>query len=314
TAIVGGLCLNNENNDFDELGPVEQSRKEEAATGTVKLVYDVTDDIMTYASYSRGFKAGGFNLDREQAIVRTPTGPNFTADPNTEFRGEYVDSFELGTKTNLFDRSLLLNATVFHQTFEDFQLNTFVGTAFIVETLPEVITKGADVDFIYATPIEGLSLQGGVTYAETQVSEFTAADLIVPSRFNSLRRLPGSRLSFAPLWSVSGAGTFEQPFGNGLMLRANLTAKYLSGYNTGSDLHPSKFQQRYTLVNARLGIGTEDERITVEAFAQNLTNAEYLQVGFNGPFQVDENNDAVSIYNAFLGQPRTLGVTLRLKY
>jgi len=37
-------------------------------------------------------------------------------------------------------------------------------------------------------------------------------------------------------------------------------------------------------------------------------------VGFNGPFQVDENNDAVSTYNAFLGQPRTYGLTLRVRY
>ena len=46
-----------------------------------------------YGSFARGFKAGGFNLDREQAIIVTPTGPNFTADPDTEFRGEYVDAF-----------------------------------------------------------------------------------------------------------------------------------------------------------------------------------------------------------------------------
>lgn len=38
---------------------------------------------MTYPSYSRGYKAGGFKLDREQLIQVTPTGPNFTADPDT---------------------------------------------------------------------------------------------------------------------------------------------------------------------------------------------------------------------------------------
>ena len=41
---------------------------------------------------------------------------------------------------------------------------------------------------------------------------------------------------------------------------------------------------------------------------------DYLQVGFNGPFQVDENNDAISVYDAFLGAPRTYGVTLRMRY
>ncbi|QTC89690.1 TonB-dependent receptor [Brevundimonas goettingensis] len=313
-SIVGTLCLNNENNDFDALGANKQTRSEDAVTGTLKLKYDLTDNAMVYGSYSRGFKAGGFNLDREQAVVITATGPNFTADPNTAFRGEYVDSFELGTKLRLFDGSLLFNAAAFHQTFEDFQLNTFVGTAFIVETLPEVISKGVDADFNWATPVNGLTFQGGVTYAETTISEFTAADLLVASRFNSLRRLPGAQLSFAPKVSISLAGNYETPIGAGLMFKTNVTAKYLSEYNTGSDLHPSKLQDAYTLVNARIGIGSESGRWILEAWAQNLTDQDYLQVGFNGPFQVDENNDSISVYDAFLGAPRTYGLTLRLTY
>ncbi|CAN5337818.1 TonB-dependent receptor [soil metagenome] len=313
TTIVGGLCLNSQNNDFDALGAFKQTRSEDGVTGTLKLKYDFTDDAMGYVSYSRGFKAGGFNLDREQAVIIQPSGlPDFTADGNTAFRGEYVDSFEAGAKLRLLEGALLFNAAAFHQTFTDFQLNTFVGTAFIVETLPEVISKGVDADFIYATPIDGLTLQGGVTVAETTISDFVASDLLVPSRFNSLRRLPGAQLSFAPKYSATLSGTYEHDLGASLLFRANLAAKYTSGYNTGSDLHPSKRQQPLTLVNARVGVGSDSGRWMLEAWAQNLTDEEYLQVGFNGPFQVDENNDAISVYNAFLGAPRTYGLTLRL--
>lgn len=314
TAIVGGLCLNGQNNDFDDLGLVTQSRTEEEVSGTAKVAYRWNPDIMTYASYSRGYKAGGFNLDREQRIVVTPTGPNFTADPDTSFEGEFVDSWELGAKTSWFGGSLLLNAAAFHQTFTDFQLNTFVGTAFIVETLPEVISRGVDADFIWLPPLEGLTFQGGVTYAETEIQPFTAQDLVQPSRINSLRRLPGARLSFAPLWSASVAGSYEREIGAGLMLRANLSAKYTSSYNTGSDLHPSKLQDELVLVNGRIGVGPTDESWTVELWSNNLFDEDYLQVGFNGPFQVDENNDAISVYDAFLGAPRTYGMALRLRY
>jgi outer membrane receptor protein involved in Fe transport len=314
TTIVGGLCLNAQNNDFDDLGVVRQSRTEEEVSGTAKLSYRWSPDIMTYASYSRGYKAGGFNLDREQRIVVTPAGPNFTADPDTAFRGEFVDSWEIGAKTSWFDNSLLLNAAAFHQTFTDFQLNTFVGTAFIVETLPEVISRGVDLDFIYLPPVDGLTFQGGITYAETEVQPFTAEDLLVPSRFTSLGRLPGAQLSFAPLWSASLAASYERPLTGDLKLRTNVSAKYTSRYNTGSDLHPSKVQDAMTLVNARVGVGPEDERWAVELWANNLFDKDYLQVGFNGPFQVDEANDAVSVYNAFLGAPRTYGVTLRYRY
>jgi outer membrane receptor protein involved in Fe transport len=312
--IVGGLCLNSQNDDFDALGSFTQNRSEDGVTGTAKLKYDFTEGTMGYVSYSRGFKAGGFNLDREQAIFITATGPNFTADPNTAFRGEYVDSYEAGLKLRLLDGAMSLNGALFHQTYEDFQLNTFVGTAFIVETLPEVVSKGFDLDLMWFPPIEGLSFQGGLTKAETTISAFTASDLLVPSRFNSLRRLPGAQLSFAPEWSASLAATFERSIGNGLKFRSNISAKYMGDYNTGSDLHPAKFQEAYTLVNARIGFGAEDDRWSIEAWAQNLTDQDYLQVGFNGPYQVDENNDAISVYNAFLGAPRTYGVTLRSRF
>jgi iron complex outermembrane receptor protein len=315
TTVVGGLCLNSQNDDFDELGVVTQAREEKEWSGTAKLAYRFNPDLMAYVSYSRGFKAGGFNLDREQRILLGAGGlPNFTADPDTSFRGEFVDSWEVGAKSTLFDGSVLLNLAAFHQTFEDFQLNTFVGTAFIVETLPEVISRGVDADFIWSTPIDGFDLQGGVTYAETEIQPFTASDLLVASRFNSLRRLPGARLSFAPLWSASLAGTYERDLGGDLKLRSNVSAKYTSSYNTGSDLHPSKLQDELVLVNARVGVGAADETWTVELWANNLFDEDYVQVGFNGPYQVDENNDAVSVYNAFLGAPRTVGATLRLRY
>ncbi|WP_334163115.1 TonB-dependent receptor [Phenylobacterium sp.] len=314
TTIVGGLCLNAQNNDFDDLGVITQSRTEEEVSGTAKIAYRWNPDIMTYASYSRGYKAGGFNLDREQLIVVTPTGPNFTADADTSFKGEFVDSYEIGAKTSWFGNSLLLNTAVFYQQFTDFQLNTFVGTAFVVETIPEVVSRGVDLDFIYVPPIDGLTLQGGVTYAETEIQPFTAADLINPTRFNSLRRLPGAQLSFAPRYSASLAGTYERDVFGDLKLRSNVSAKYTSRYNTGSDLHPSKEQDEMVLVNARVGLGSADERWTVELWANNLFDKDYLQVGFNGPYQVDENNDAVSVYDTFLGAPRTVGATLRLKY
>jgi outer membrane receptor protein involved in Fe transport len=312
--IVGGLCLNQLNADFDRLGPTQQARTEEAVTGTAKLKYNVTPDTMVYGSYARGFKSGGFNLDREGIVIVTPTGPNFAADRDTSFRGEYVDAFEIGSKNSLFNGDVTLNLAAFHQTFEDFQLNTFAGTAFVVETLPEVVSKGVDADFLWYTPLEQLTIQGGVTYAATKISNFTAADLVNPARFSSIRRLPGQTLSFAPEWSASLAATWEQPVAENMMFRANLSAKYMSDYNTGSDLHPSKRQGDTTIVNGRIGLGDAKNVWNVELWANNLFDEDYLQVGFNGPFQVDENNDSISVYNAFLGAPRTVGATLRTSY
>ena len=337
-SIVGGLCLNSENNDFDGLGTFTQNSGEEEVTGTVKLSYKVTEDIMTYASAARGYKSGGFNLDRTSRARITPNGSPLPFNPGvncavatgcldfqvlstTGFAPEFADSYELGVKTKWFDNSLLLNATVFYQDYTDFQLNTFIGTAFVVESIPEVISKGVDADFVWFTPVDGLSLQGGVTYAETQFGSFTAADLTDPTRFNSVFRLPGSQVSFAPRWSSSVSGTYERELTESLVLRTNISAKFSSRYNTGSDLHPVKDQDAFTLVNARIGIGSSDERWSLELWSNNLFDQDYLQVAFNGPFQVDTSNpynataDAnISTYDTFLGAPRTVGLTLRGKF
>ena len=337
-SIVGGLCLNAENNDFDALGAFKQTKSEEETTGTIKLSYKVTDDIMTYASAARGYKSGGFNLDRTSRARITPFGSPLPFNPgancavasgcldyavltDTSFAAEFADSYEVGIKTKWFNNSLLLNATVFYQDYTDFQLNTFIGTAFVVESIPEVISKGVDADFVWFTPVSGLALQGGVTYAETQFGEFTAADLTDPSRFNAVFRLPGSQVSFAPRWSSSVSATYERDLNDSLVFRGNISAKYTSRYNTGSDLHPVKDQDAFTLVNARIGVGSVDERWTVELYSNNLFDQDYLQVAFNGPFQVDTSNpynptaDAnVSTYDTFLGAPRTVGLTLRGKF
>jgi iron complex outermembrane receptor protein len=337
TTIVGGLCLNAQNNDFDALGVYTQERSEEELTGTIKLAWDISDDIMLYGSYARGYKSGGFNLDRVNIACpfggRTTTTlaglpctnntlpVDFQPNPDTSFDGEKADSYELGIKTKWFSNSLLLNATLFYQEYTDFQLNTFVGTAFIVESIPELTSTGVDADFLWFTPVDGLSLQGGVTYAKTEFGDFDALDLTDPSKFNGLFRLPGETAPFAPEWSASLATTYEKDIGDTLTFKGNVSMKYTSDYNTGSDLHPVKEQEAFTLVNARVGIGSQDGLWTVELFANNLFDKDYIQVAFNGPFQVDTtnpysqaNDDNISTYDAFLGAPRVVGVTLRSKF
>jgi outer membrane receptor protein involved in Fe transport len=219
---------------------------------------------------------------------------------DTSFGGEFVDSFELGTKSSLFDRSVLFNASLFHQTFTDFQLNAFTGVSFIVTSVPEVVSRGLDTDFVWFTPVDGLNVQGGVTYAETQYGSFT-----VPA--GASPRLPNTRVSFAPLYSGSLSASYERSIGSGLEARASLSAKYTSSYNTGSDLNPLKVQPGLTVLNGRIAVGSEDNRWTAELWAQNLTDENYYQVVFDAPLQT-------GALNAFMGAPRTYGATIRVKY
>jgi outer membrane receptor protein involved in Fe transport len=304
-----------------------QEREDKEWTGTAKLAYRFNPGVMTYASAARGYKGGGFNLDRTQSSNGLPTGSNGVVPiTDTSFPAEYVDSYELGAKTTWLAGTLLLNATLFHQTYENFQLNTFLGTSFVVESIPEVVSKGVDADMVWFTPVDGLMVQAGLTYADTTISQFSRTDL--PSkpdaaRFAPLVLLPGNTLGFAPEFSLTGSLNYEREIGGNLRGVFNLSGKYVTEYNTGSDLSPFKVQDSFGLLNGRVGIGSADERWTLELWGQNLTDAEYYQVVFNGPLQgsfvptlrtvYEQQADTVT-YDAFLGQPRTYGLTLRVKY
>ncbi|MFP7721208.1 TonB-dependent receptor [Lysobacter sp. A3-1-A15] len=293
-----------------------QERDEKEWSGTVKAAYRWNDTWMTYASAARGYKAGGFNLDRVQSNTGLSSGTaGIVPVADTSFPGEFVNSFELGAKTTWAGGNLLVNATLFHQTYEDFQLNSFLGTSFVVRSIPEVVSQGVDAEVMWSTGFDGLSFQGGVTYADTRYGdEIPGADFVAPA--GALYKLPGSRVSFAPLWSTSGALTYEWRFGNDLVGRFNLGAKYMSEFNTGSDLDVEKVQEAYTVVNARLGFGARDRSWMVELWGQNITDEEYFQVGFDAPLQnvSPVPGHPFNSYNAFPGAPATYGVTLRVAY
>ena len=295
---------------------VDQERDEKEWSGTVKAAYRWNENVMTYLSAARGYKGGGFNLDRVQSSNGLSSGGSSGIIPvnDTSFGGEFVDSFELGTKTTWADGNLLLNATLFHQTYDDFQLNSFLGTSFVVRSIPEVTSQGIDTEILWQ-PTRGLMLQGGLMYADTFYGDsIPGADFVGPD--GALFKLPGSKTSFAPEWSGTASATYEWDFGADLMGRFNIGAKYMSDFNTGSDLDVEKEQDAYTVVNARFGIGSQDRRWQLEFWGLNIFDEEYVQVGFDGPLQTASATpgDPRNTYNAFLGAPRTYGVTLRVKY
>lgn len=284
----------------------DQHMTEKEWSGTLKAAYRWNESLMTYVSAARGYKGGGFNLDRVQSIDGLSSGAaGITPVDDTSFPGEFVDSYELGAKTTWMDGNLLLNGTLFYQEFTDFQLNSFLGTSYVVRSLPEVVSQGAEVEILWQTGMEGLSLQGGVTYADTRYGEQMPYADLMPG--GALQNLPGNYISFAPLWSASASATYQWDFSGNLLGRFNIGTKYMSEHNTGSDLDPEKIQEGFALVNARLGIGAKDKRWMVELWGQNLTDETYKQVGFDAPLQP-------GAWNAFLGAPRTYGVTLRVQY
>jgi iron complex outermembrane recepter protein len=276
----------------------DQSLTENNVSGTIKLSYRFNDEVMTYLSFADGYKAGGYNLGR----VTNPAAANPLAPVlDTSFPEETVDSYELGIKSTLFDRSLRLDVAVFDQRYKDFQLNTYTGILFVVSTLPRVDSKGVEINTAWATPVAGLSLNTGVTYAFTNIDEFgSALSLFDADRLNN-------RISFAPLWSGAASATYQVPLTAAVALRATLSEKYNSSYNTGSNLDPRKLQGAYGLLNGRFGLVAPDDKWAVEIWGANLADKYYYQVAFDAPYQYNQ-------IDAFLGAPRTYGVTARMKF
>ncbi|RJF93592.1 TonB-dependent receptor [Sphingomonas cavernae] len=133
------LNLSCQGNSTAELNGVSinDRRSEDEFTGTAVLSWKPTDDLLLYGSYSRGYKAGGFNLDR--SALKAPSvsfaslGGAQALVSGLQFDPEIVDAFEIGAKyaTGPFS----LNVAAFRQEFKNFQLNTFDGTVFIVQNV-----------------------------------------------------------------------------------------------------------------------------------------------------------------------------------
>ena len=312
------VCLPFESPAFNDFND-HQSESTSNTSGTVKAAYRWTPELFTYLSYAKGFKAGGFNLDR----VGCPNDSNcpvsanglvttINARTNTFFKPEYSDSIEAGVKNTLFDRKLLLNASLFYEKFSNFQYNTFNGLVFVVDSLPAVYSKGLDTDFLWR-PTRELNVQGGVTIASTRFSHTDGGSTSGVLATSGYLGAPGSRLPLAPQYSAALEATYTYPLPRDYMVRVNFGTKFNSKYNTDSDEDPRKVQGSYFVSDGRIVFGPQSGQYDVELWAENLFNTDYEQVAFDVPFQNAPNN-ATGLIDAFLGAPRTFGVTLRAKY
>ncbi|WP_440957416.1 TonB-dependent receptor [Oceanicaulis sp. LC35] len=291
---AGNICLPYARTALDANG-YDRERTDEQVSGTIRLTYDFSDDFMGYVGYSRGFKAGGFNLDRAFGGPLDPV-TGYT-DVDSGFAPEIIDAYEVGFKSQLFGNVLQLNANAFYQEVEDFQLNTFTGISFVVNSIESVTSYGLEVDFAYATPIDGLDISGGYAYVNAEYGDETSI----------AANLRGKQISLSPENFLTAQVIYERPLWGNVWGLASLDARYVSDYNTGSDLDPEKQQDAFTLLNARVGLNHADGAWSIEAWGRNLTDEAYAQVAFD---QFAQSGG----FGAFMGAPRTWGVTLRTEW
>ncbi|MBN2971454.1 TonB-dependent receptor [Roseomonas aeriglobus] len=349
--IVGLSCQGNSTSELNGVS-INSQRNEDEFTGTAVLSWKPTDALLVYGSYSRGYKAGGFNLDR--SALKNPVasfaslGGAQALTGNLQFDPEKVNAFEIGAK---YARGpVTITAAAFRQEFENFQLNTFNGTVFLVATVNSCKTglNGGDRDLsattgscaaddvTYGVRSQGVELEAalqpardinftlGITYTDTRYRN----DLVGSARGlpldPALRVLPGKQLSNAPEWVATSSFAWTPRLGNsGLSGLFYIDGRLSDDYNTGSDLFPQKAQDSFFVANARVGIRGPSERWALEFWGQNIFDKDYAQVAFNSPFQAGTTSAPFvdpqypggrQIFSQYLAEPRTYGITGRVRF
>ncbi|KQU48244.1 TonB-dependent receptor [Sphingomonas sp. Leaf339] len=348
-AIVTLSCTGNSSSTLNAL-KLNDGFKDGEFTGTGVVSWKPTPRLLTYASYAKGYKAGGYNLDRSDlGGLNGVFAPRSNADaPGLRFDAEKVNAYEIGAKYNIRG-AFSLNVAAFRQEFKDFQLNTFNGSVFVVQNIQScknnlagadtdslanngtcagnadkagVISQGVELEATM-NPARHVTFTAGYTYADTHFRKNLVGSSEGEALDPALFLLPGSQLSNAPKNVVTTSFAWTPDIGsNGMSALFYVDSRLTSDYNTGSDLAPEKKQDGFALVNARIGIRGRDQLWALEFWAQNLLNEDYIQVAFNTPFQGAGSiantqrfgTTANALYSSFLAEPRTYGVTLRSRF
>ncbi len=291
-------------------GSYADDREENEWSGTASLAYKPTDDLMIYGGFSRGYKAGGYNLDRSGYNTLNPTSTSRPPSDDPAFEPEFTDAYELGWKWTLLGGGLLLNGNFFYEQVSDYQLNAFSGFNFLTQNVSEVVSKGFELD-LSARVSDALSFQAGALYLDAYYdSEEYFGDPTVPvtSRDAAYIVAKGDPLVGAAEWTFTGAVTYRQPVSEEHEFLFFVDGRWQSEVRTQTiSRNPVTDQDGFGIVNARVGVGRIDKAWKVEAYVRNVFDQYYHLAGFSVPEQT-------GVYAAYPGEPRTWGVSLRSEF
>ncbi len=295
--LTAGLRYSADEKDFHYVSEAEggaipifafdQSKTFRSVSGRLGVQYKLTDDANIYASYNRGYKSGGFFSG--QTTEPSDLGP---------YQDEKVNAYEVGAKSEFFDKRLRANVSAFYYDYKDLQVYTVIQRgALSVQYFTNASAAkiyGADAE-IQATPAEGLDLSLGVSLLSAEYKDFVS----VGTDYS------GNTLPSAPKTSVNGAAHYEHPLPIGAFVgQVDFTYRtkvYFDTANTERLSDPVR-----TFVNAQFGWRLEDGKYEMGVWGKNI---------------FDETNivDITPIpglgFDVFsVGAPRTYGVYLRAKY
>ncbi len=265
---------------------VTDSQSFSETTWRVAVDHRFSEDVMGYISADRGFKSGGYNL-----IVVGGTD---------SFLPETLDAYQIGLKSEWLDNRLRVNAAAFWYDYKDIQIEVPVTGGTTTDNGPAARIKGLEVE-VTARPVESLNLTAGLTYLDSEYTDFENAVAIGPEGQPGTVDATGNQLVSAPELSGNFSVSWNIDLASGSLVPA-LNLNFNDGYFFYADNRLT--QPSYWLANASLTWFSEDDRFSVQAWGRNLNDETYYEGRSEQGGLGDAQRQAA---------PRTYGVTFRYK-
>ena len=251
------------------------------------IEYHWQEDLMFYASVSRGFRSGIFN-----GRALGPEVPP-AADPET------IWAYEGGVKSEWFDNRLRANLAGFFYDYNDLQGLTLEAGAVILGNIAAVELWGFEAEFV-ARPVDNLELQLGIGHTAQDITE------VAPGAVISIT--PDTRIPGSPEWSVLASGQYTVPVGDWGNLTFRADYSYKSSYEFLLPNTPLEGEDGYDLLNLGVSFTPPSERWSLRFFVDNVTDERYRAMAED--VSLFGFNTVVGAYS----DPREWGLTLRLHY
>jgi iron complex outermembrane recepter protein len=225
---------------------------------------------MTYATWSRGFKSGGFSQRVFPPIipgVTTPITDPVAAIPS--FAPEKVDVYEAGVKFQTPDRRLTFNAAAFDTEYKDMQVQVFTSVAPVFRNAGSASIKGFELES-QLRPLHGLLVEGtlGLTAAHYKQIDTATTYIAATNMFERVSK-----------WTASAGATYDIPLAGGSLLRPHADWSYRSKFYNDAFNTPQIAQAGYSLFNASLGWTSVGGQISLSANVKNIADKRYLLSG-----------------------------------
>ena len=291
---------------------------DDSFTPVITLEWDLSEDTMTYATWTKGHKSGGFDArsnGHPDAAVMNAINPLTSASitGSWEFDREESTSIELGSKMRLADGAAELSLAFYLTEYTDLQVSQFDGTlGFNVTNAGEATVQGLEVDGRWAVS-EKVTLTGSAAYLDFNYDRFPNSQCYfgqVPNSpdFPGLCDVAGERKEYTPEFQANIGAAWSDTVAHNLLMSASLDLSYVGDYIYTPNLDPRTEQDAYTLVNARVALSSSEGDWQVALIGRNLSDETVINFGGNTPLAGTLTGGAGNSYYAFVNRPRNVAL------